>query len=85
MSLKQINRVDLHPVNFTDAWQAQINLSWNGRPSRKAVSKMLQKELADIERSLDKDFAFRHDTGMDTTYIFFRNKTDAVSWYLMVS
>lgn len=85
MNLNKISRVDLYPVEYSDAWQAQIILIWKSSPSRSSVTKTLKKELGDIHCLLDSDFAFRHDTNMDTTYIFFRNKTDAVSWYLMVS
>ena len=85
MNLNELSRVDLYPVEYSDAWQAQIVLSWKSRPSRSSVTKTLRKELGDIQCILDSDFSFRHDTNMDTTYIFFRNKTDAVSWYLMVS
>ena len=85
MNLSRISRVDLHSVKYSSAWEAQIILSWKNRPSRTSVTRTLKKELGSIECSLDKDFSFRHDVNMDTTYIFFRHKTDAVSWYLMIS
>jgi len=83
MVTKKIRAVRIHAGQ--GAWAALVSVHWYHRPSRREVGTTIRKLCIDDLQIPARDFNYRHDVNFDSTYIAFRDRTDAVSVYLTLS
>jgi len=75
-----IKQVELSETSHL-AWKGRVTVHWQNRRNKKEKGRYLEKSMQELTGISRKDWNFRHDLNFGASYMYFRNREDAVSFY----